>query len=97
MAPAIIIRIIAKIRPLYLVDTTSLFFTTTTNDAFAVLLLLSLAGRNHCSSSDWKYLTRSHGLAYRMYICGHIIGYRYRIGIVDLLPFALVALATIRL
>jgi hypothetical protein len=43
MAPAIIIRIIGKIRPLDLVDSTSLFFTNTTNDAFAVLLLLSLA------------------------------------------------------
>jgi hypothetical protein len=43
MTPAMISRIIDKIRPLGLVDNTSLFFTTTTNDAFAVLLLLSLA------------------------------------------------------
>ena len=43
MAPAIIIRIVAKIRPLDLVEPASLFFITTTNDAFAVLLLLSLA------------------------------------------------------
>jgi hypothetical protein len=43
MAPAITIMIIAKIKPLDLVDTGSLSSTTTTNDAFAVLLLLSLA------------------------------------------------------
>jgi hypothetical protein len=40
---AIIIRIIDKIRSLDLAGTTSLSSTTTTNDAFAVLLLLSLA------------------------------------------------------
>src|SRR4029079_6593623 len=46
-------------------------------------IAIILGCTNDGSISYWKYLTRSYGLAYRMYICGHIVGYLYRGGIVE--------------